>query len=136
MIVLQDKSWITGKRYDFILRIYDGFNRYLSYFFSLLNVYNTVNINPLIITIVAPVGKFSTNEANIPMTTDKIEIEKDSNIILLKLSAICSALIAGNMIRLDINIAPTIFTPTTMVIDWIIPSMMFISLILIFEIWA
>jgi hypothetical protein len=87
------------------------------YFFNLFDTNNTVNIDAFIITIVAPVGKFSIKDKNIPVITDKIEIIKELTIIFLKLSAICKELIAGNIIRLDINIAPTIFTPITIVID-------------------
>ncbi len=68
------------------------------------------------------------------MTTDIIDINKNINIILLKLSATCKALIAGNVLRLEISIAPTIFIPTTIVIDWITLKMIFIDFILTFEI--
>ena len=67
--------------------------------------------------MVAPVGKFSVKEKNIPVTTEIIEMVIEVKIIFLKLSAICKALVAGNIIRLDISKAPTILTPTTIAID-------------------
>ena len=64
-------------------------------------------------TILAPVGKLSTNDIIIPHTKQITEIIHAIIIIPLKLLVSFLDIIAGNIIKLEINNVPIILIPIT-----------------------
>ena len=64
-------------------------------------------------TILAPVGKLSTNEITIPHTKQTTAIIHAIIIILLKLFVSFLDIIAGKTIKLEINNVPIILIPIT-----------------------
>jgi hypothetical protein len=68
------------------------------------------------ITMVAPVGRLRTKEAEMPMITDTMPHSDDTTMVFRKLRAICSAVTGGRMRRDEVSIIPTIFMARTTVI--------------------
>ena len=64
-------------------------------------------------TIPAPVGIFKKNDAKIPIKKHIIDVKADIITNPLKLVVNFFAIIAGKIIKLEINIVPIILIPTT-----------------------
>lgn len=69
----------------------------------------------LMMTIVAPAGKLSTKEANIPNITERIPEKAEMIIVVLKLFATCRAVTGGRMRRAEMSMIPTTFIARTTV---------------------
>ena len=69
----------------------------------------------LMMTIVAPAGKLSKKEANIPNITERIPERAETIIVALKLFAICKAVTGGRMRRAEMSMIPTTFIARTTV---------------------
>ena len=68
-------------------------------------------------TIVAPVGRFSKYEINIPKITESTEISVEIRIVSLNPLDTKRAVTVGKIIILEINIVPTTLIPRTTVIE-------------------
>ena len=81
----------------------------------MLKIVTVTRRSKLIITILAPVGKFISNDKASPARKQITDKKTDSTATALKLMTSLRAMTAGKIIRLDISKLPIILIPMTTV---------------------
>ena len=74
-----------------------------------------INNIKLMMTMVAPAGRFNIKDTNIPRITEMSPVEAETRIVALKLLETCSAVTGGKISNAEISMMPTTFIASTTV---------------------